>query len=214
MTRRLALPLVSTLVTLVALSPGTASGTPSLQLRVEPRIAFAATIVVRGTAGEAGRLVLVVRNANGRVIGRAVRERVRRGRFGAVVHLNSAARPGRATVSGLLTGAGAFAPVRARATLELVKIEPNFLARLPSPWPLARPIPIQGRVAFPGRMVIVVRTSAGRPLGKAVVTLARRGAFRTSLRLGAGAAPGPVVVTATLRSGSLLARGRGTLRLV
>ena len=214
MTPRLALPLVPTLVAAAALGPGIASAAPSLRLVVEPRIAFSTKIVVRGTASEAGRLVLVVRNAKGRVLGRTVRERVRKGRFGAVVRLNSAARPGLATVSGLLTGAGAFGPVRAQARIELVRIEPNFLARFPSPWPRARPIPVRGRIAFPGRMVIVVRTPAGRPLGRAVITLARKGAFRTSVRLGAGAAPGLVRVTATLRSGSLLARGKGTLRLV
>lgn len=190
-----------------------AVGTPSLDLTVAPRVKFGTPIFVRGVAGEAGRVVLTVRNANGRVIGRTVKSRVRAGAFGALVRLDEGARPGPATVSGLLTGAGAFAPVRDTARVELVRIEPNFLAAFPSPWPVGTPIPVKGRLAFPGRLVIVVRTPGGKPLGRAVVEAARKGPFTTSIRLGSGARPGPVAVTATLRSGSLIARGTGTLIL-
>lgn len=186
---------------------------PSLDLQVAPRVRFGTPIFVKGIAGEPGRVAIVVRNVNGRVIGRTVKQRVGRGAFGARVRLDEGARPGRVTVSGLLTGAGAYAPVRDEVTVELVQIEPNFLTALPSPWPVDRPIPVKGRLAFPGRLVIVVRTRSGKPLGRAVVRAARKGPFTTSIRLGSGARPGPVTVTATLRSGSLIARGAGALVL-
>ena len=65
-----------------------------------PRVKFGTPIFVRGVAGEAGRVVLTVRNANGRVIGRTVKSRVRAGAFGVLVRLDEGARPGPATVSG------------------------------------------------------------------------------------------------------------------
>lgn len=192
---------------------GTAIAVPSLDLQVVPKVKLGTPVFVRGTAGEAGRVVLVIRNSNGRVIGRTVKDRVAKGVFGALVRLNSGARPGRVTLSGVLSGAGAFEPVRDETPLELVKTEPNFLAAFPATWPVGKPIPVKGRIAFRGRLVIVVRTPGGKPLGRAVVKTARRGPFSTTIRLGSAARPGPVAVTATLRSGNLIARGRGRLTL-
>lgn len=198
--------------TLAAGAPS-ALAVPSLDLKVAPRVKLGPPIFVSGTAGEPGRLVIVIRNTNGRVIGRTVKERVNAGAFGALVRLNSGARPGTATVSGVLSGAGAFEPVRDEAPVELVAIGPNFLSAFPAVWPAAKPIPVKGRIEFRGRLVIVVRTPGGKPLGRVVVVAARRGAFSTTIRLGSGARPGRVVVTATLRSGNLIAQGRGTLLL-
>lgn len=186
---------------------------PSLSLKLEARAKLGPKLVVHGSAGAAGRLVLAVRNSNGRVIGRVVRTRVAKGAFGAAVPLNSAARPGKVTVSAQLTGAGAFEPARASGSLELVKIEPNFLAALRSPWPVGRPMPVKGRMAFPGRLVLVARGGTGSVYGKTVVTVARKGPFTGVIRFTRSARPGAVVVTATLRSGSLIARGTGRLVL-
>jgi hypothetical protein len=186
---------------------------PSLDLQVAPRVKLGTPIFVRGVAGEAGRLVIVVRNTNGRVIGRTVKERVAAGAFGALVRLNDGARPGRATLSGVLSGAGTFEPVRDEVPVELVEIEPNFLTAFPATWPVGTPIPVKGRIAFRGRLVMVVRTPGGKPLGRAVVKTARPGPFSTRIRLGSGARPGRVVVTATLRSGNLIAQGTGSLVL-
>jgi hypothetical protein len=192
---------------------GAAVAVPSLDLQVVPKVKLGTPVFVRGTAGEAGRVVLVIRNSNGRVLGRTVKDRVPKGVFGALVRLNSGARPGQVTLSGVLSGAGTFEPVRDEAPLELVQIEPNFLAAFPATWPVGTPIPVKGRIAFRGRLVMVVRTAGGKPLGRAVVETARRGPFSTTIRLGSGAKPGPVTVTATLRSGNLIARGRGSLTL-
>ncbi|MEW6582410.1 MAG: hypothetical protein AB1416_06585 [Actinomycetota bacterium] len=194
---------------LAAAAPAVAA--PSLRLTVDPQMRIDRPVVVRGVAGEAGRLVVVVRNANGRVLGRRVRTRVD-GAFGVAVTLNDAARPGRVTVTAQLTGAGAFPPVKATARTEILKIEPNFLAAFPTTWPASRPLPVRGRLAFPGRLVIVVRDGDGDPLGRVVVQKAARGGFVRTIRL-SHARPGPIRVTATLRSGSLVATGRGDLRL-
>ena len=209
-------PVLWPVLLILALSPSLAAAAapaPSLALDVEPRVKLASRIVVRGTAGEGGRLVLVVRNANGRVVGRLVRDRVSMGGFGARVPLNGAARPGPATVSAQLTGGGAFDPARATARFELVKVEPNFLAALRSPWPVDRPIPVRGRINFPGRLVLVARNSRGGVVGKAVVRVERKGAFTSALGITPGTRPGRVVVTGTLRSGSLVARGSAALIL-
>lgn len=200
------------LVGALVLAPS-AVAAPSIDITVEPRVRIDRPVMIRGTAGEAGRLVVVVRNANGRVLGRTIRDPVRAGRFGLLVRLGGAARPGPVRVSAVLTGAGRFEPVRDEARSEIVAIEPNFLAAFPSPWPRRTPVPVTGRIAFPGRMVIVVRTRAGKPLGRAVVTMRRKGAFRARVRLNRSARAGAVRVTATLRSGSLIARGRGALTL-
>lgn len=207
-----AVALVALSVGLLASAPGALSA-PSLDLQVAPRVKLGVPLFVRGIAGEAGRVAIVVRNANGRVIGRTVKDRVGVGPFGALVRLDEGARPGRATVSGVLTGAGAFEPVRDEAPVELLEIEPNFLTAFPSPWPVGTPIPVKGRIAFAGRLVLVVRTPGGKPLGRAVVKATRRGPFSTTIRLGSGAQPGRVTVTATLRSGSLIASGSGILVL-
>jgi hypothetical protein len=209
-----ALAVAGTLVPFVrAAMVRAAAPAPSLTLKLEARVKLGPKLVVRGVAGAAGRLVLVVRNANSRVIGRVVRTRVE-GAFGAAVPLNSAARPGRVSVSAQLTGAGAFDPARASGSLELVKIEPNFLAALRSPWPVGRPMPVKGRIAFPGRLVLVARSRTGSVYGKTVVTVNRKGPFTSVIRFSRSARPGGVVVTATLRSGSLIARGRATVTLV
>lgn len=210
---RRAIVAVAAMTGVLVVGAGTASAVPSLELQVVPTVKLGTPIFVRGTAGEAGRVVLVIRNANGRVIGRTVKDRVPKGAFGALVRLNSGARPGRVLLSGVLSGAGAFEPVRDETPLELVETEPNFLAAFPATWPVGTPIPVKGRIAFRGRLVIVVRTPGGKPLGRAVVETARRGPFSTTIRLGAAARPGPVTVTATLRTGNLIAQGRGTLVL-
>jgi hypothetical protein len=189
---------------------GTASAA-TLKLTIAPEVRVDRPVVVRGVASQAGRLVVVVRSGSGRVLGRVVRTRVRGG-FGVSVPLDPAARPGPASASATLTGAGAFAPVKATARFEIVKVEPNFLAAFPTTWPASRPLPVKGRIAFPGRLVIVVRDASGAPVGRTVVEKASRGAFTRTIRLSAG--PGTIRVTATLRSGSLTARGSGTLTLV
>lgn len=207
--------IVATVATAFALlgGAGIALAEPSLDLQVVPKVKLGTPVFVRGTAGEAGRVVLVIRNSNGRVIGRTVKDRVAKGVFGARVRLNSGARPGRVTLSGVLSGAGTFEPVRDEAPLELVETEPNFLTAFPATWPVDTPIPVKGRIAFRGRLVIVVRTTGGKPLGRTIVEAARSGPFSRTIRLGPGARPGPVTVTATLRSGNLLAQGRGSLTL-
>lgn len=184
---------------------------PNLLLKVDPSVRVDRPVVVRGTATPAGRLVVVVRAESGRVLGRVVRTRVA-GAFGVSVPLNDAARPGPAVVAGQLTFAGAAPPVGAVTSTTIVKVEPNFLAALPGTWPAATPIPVKGRLAFPGRLVIVVRDGSGHPLGRTVVEKAARGPFARTIRL-SNARPGTVRVSATLRSGSLLVRDSGSLRL-
>ena len=189
-----------------------AVGAPTLDLTVAPRVQLEKPVFVGGTAGEPGRLVIVVRNPNGRVIGRTVKGHVGRARFGALVRLDEGARPGPATVSAVLSGEG-FEPVRAEARTEIVALEPNFLAAFPATWPKDTPVPVSGRIAFPGRLVIVVRRADGRPLGRVVVKVSRKGPFSRVIRLGPARRPGRVDLTATLRSGSLIARGGGSLVL-
>jgi hypothetical protein len=192
---------------------GSAVAVPSLEIEVVPRVKLGVPVFVRGVAGEPGRVVIVIRNSNNRVVGRTVKDRVAAGSFGALVRLNDGARPGQVTVSATLSGAGAFTPVQDQVPLELVEIEPNFLTAFPATWPVGTPIPVKGRIAFRGRLVIVVRTRGGKPLGRAVVETTKRGPFSTTIRLNSSAKPGPVTITATLRSGNLLARGSGGITL-
>lgn len=184
---------------------------PNFQLALPTTWPVGSPIPLTGSITFAGRMVVVVRTLTGRVLGRVVIRLPRPGGFRTFIRLDPAARPGPIQVRAALS-AGSV-KVDGTATLRLMPTGPNFQLALPTTIRAGQAIPISGRVAFPGRMLVVVRAANGRVLGKQVVVVARPGSFRAILRITPAARPGPATVTASLSSGTLKAGGQAALIL-
>lgn len=185
---------------------------PTFQLALPTSLPVGAAMPVTGRITFAGRMIIVVRTPTDRVIGRGVIALPRPGGFRTFIRLDEAARPGPVVVTAILSAGSTSA--QSMAGLTLRPTGPNFQVVLPTTLRAGQAIPISGRINFPGRMVIVARAASGSVLGRQAIVQARAGAFRSVLRIRAGARPGPVSVTAMLTSGSLKADGQAALILV
>ncbi|MCU0306446.1 MAG: hypothetical protein MUE51_01505 [Thermoleophilia bacterium] len=180
---------------------------PAVRLRISaPRTAdLRRPLPVRVRTERRGRVVLAVRTARGRVIGRRVLGVIPAGSRVVGVRLDRrAARPGPAVVSGLQTGGGRYLPARAAQAVVLTPAGGGPLLTVSARAGVSTLV-VSGRSAAAGRVVVVARRPSGSVAGRVVIPLAAPGAWSGRLPV----APGParsLTLTASLVAGAFEAR--------